>query len=271
LEPTTASLRGGEISVIIPTYLRGMGLLGNLDRTMSRRILVIEDNAEIADLLSLHLGDLGCDVRLAADGLTGLEEARSEAYDLIILDLMLPRMEGLELCRRLRGRDVTTPILMLTAKSSELDRVVGLEMGADDYITKPFSIRELLARVKATFRRMEMLSRPAGEAADRIHAGQMEIDVDKRSVTVGGRPVTLTAKEFDLLVQFARHPGRVYTRAQLLDLVWGYGHIGYEHTVNSHINRLRGKIEHDPAKPDYVLTVWGVGYKFSERPNRALV
>ena len=232
---------------------------------MSRRILVIEDNRDIAELLSLHLKDLDCDVRLVSDGLNGLDQARSDSYDLIILDLMLPRMEGLELCRRLRGQDIFTPILMLTAKSSEVDRVVGLEMGADDYMTKPFSIRELLARVKAIFRRIEVFQQASAAGAKTIKAGDMAIDVDKRTVAIRGGPVELTAKEFDLLVQFAQHPGRVYSRAQLLDLVWGYGHIGYEHTVNSHINRLRGKIERDPAKPDYVLTVWGVGYKFSDR------
>jgi len=230
---------------------------------MTRKILVIEDNPDIANLLALNLGDLGCDVALAADGLAGLREAESERHDLIILDLMLPKLEGLELCRRLRARADYTPILMLTAKSSEVDRVVGLEMGADDYLTKPFSVRELLARVKAMFRRAEGFAKREKEAKPLL-AGGMKIDVDKRSVVVDGKPVDLTAKEFDLLLQFAQHPGRVYSRQQLLDLVWGHGHIGYEHTVNSHINRLRGKIERDPAKPDYVLTVWGVGYKFND-------
>ncbi|MFQ5972835.1 MAG: response regulator transcription factor [Alphaproteobacteria bacterium] len=231
---------------------------------MSRKVLVIEDNPDIARLVSLHLKDLDCEVTTVADGASGLERARSGRYDLIVLDLMLPGMEGLELCRRLRGEPDYTPILMLTAKSSEVDRVVGLEMGADDYLTKPFSIRELLARIKAIFRRMEAFS---GDAAGpgRISAGGIEIDTEKRSVTVDAQAVDLTAKEFDLLLQFASHPGRVYTRSQLLDLVWGYGHDGYEHTVNSHINRLRGKIEADPAKPNYVLTVWGVGYKFNDR------
>jgi DNA-binding response OmpR family regulator len=154
---------------------------------------------------------------------------------------------------------------MLTARSSETDRVVGLEVGADDYVTKPFSIRELLARVKAMFRRAEQLGRSsAGPAAARIEAGKLVIDPERRTVTLGGTPVDLTAKEFDLLLYFAGHPGRVFTRSQLLDAVWGYGHDGYEHTVNSHINRLRAKIEQDPARPRYVLTVWGVGYKFAE-------
>jgi len=232
---------------------------------MTRRVLVIEDNREIADLVSLHLADIGCDVRVAGDGIGGLEAAKRDPYDLIILDLMLPGMEGLELCRRLRGAADYTPILMLTSKSSEVDRVVGLEMGADDYVTKPFSIRELLARVKAIFRRVDALGR-SGTTAEHIAIGDMAIDAEKRTVAIGGQAVDLTAKEFDLLLHFARHPGRVFTRAQLLDQVWGYSHVGYEHTVNSHINRLRAKIEADPAQPLYVLTVWGVGYKFNDRP-----
>ena len=230
-----------------------------------RKVLIVEDNPDIAKLVSLHLKDLDCEVALAADGLRGLEEARARRYDLIILDLMLPGMEGLEVCRRLRGETDYTPILMLTAKSSEVDRVVGLEIGADDYLTKPFSIGELIARVKAIFRRVDALGSGREEAPRRLNLGAMTIDVEKRTVTVAGQPVDLTAKEFDLLLQFAEHPGRVYSRQQLLDLVWGTGHMGYEHTVNSHINRLRGKIETDPAAPEYVLTVWGVGYKFSDQ------
>ena len=232
---------------------------------MTRKVLVVEDNPDIAKLVSLHLEDLGCEVVLAADGLRGLDEARARRYDLIILDLMLPGMDGLELCRRLRGETDYTPILMLTAKSSEVDRVVGLEIGADDYLTKPFSISELLARVKAIFRRVDALGAGRPPAPKRLNLGAMAIDVEKRSVTVAGQAIDLTAKEFDLLLQFAEHPGRVYSRQQLLDLVWGTGHMGYEHTVNSHINRLRGKIETNPAEPEYVLTVWGVGYKFNDQ------
>jgi DNA-binding response OmpR family regulator len=152
---------------------------------------------------------------------------------------------------------------MLTAKSSEVDRVVGLELGADDYLTKPFSIRELLARVKALFRRMEALAAPRKRAGS-IEAAGLSVDLDGRRVSVGGRPVELTAREFDLLVHFAQHPGRVYTRTQLLDQVWGYGHGSYQHTVNSHINRLRAKIEEDPSQPRYIVTVWGVGYRFRD-------
>jgi DNA-binding response OmpR family regulator len=231
---------------------------------MARKVLIIEDNLDIARLLSLHLKDIDCEPVVASDGVSGLKKAKSGRFDLIILDLMLPGLEGLELCRQLRSEPRYTPILMLTAKSSELDRVLGLEVGADDYLTKPFSILELLARVKAIFRRIEAFEKNGREQPRCIRAGEMTIDTEKRAVTIRGEPVELTAKEFDLLVQFACHPGRVYTRAQLLDLVWGYRHAGYEHTVNSHINRLRGKIEPNLSEPTYILTVWGVGYKFND-------
>lgn len=185
----------------------------------------------------------------------------------IILDLMLPGINGLEICSKLRAGSFFVPILMLTAKSSEVDRVVGLETGADDYLIKPFSIHELLARVKAIFRRVELLSAAHAnqQSGDQpIICGGLKIDIEKREVTIFGVRVELTAKEFDLLAQFAAHPGKVYSRKQLLDLVWGYQHDGYEHTVNSHINRLRRKIEPDPGKPEFLLTVWGVGYKFND-------
>ena len=232
---------------------------------MPRTILVIEDDRDIAQLVALHLQDLGCTVGVVHNGHAGLIQALTTPYDLIILDLMLPGVDGLNICQQLRTRPNYTPILMLTAKSTELDRVLGLEMGADDYLTKPFSILELLARVKALLRRMEALrvqATPGGQEI--IQAVDLMIEIPKRKVTLKGQAVSLTGKEFDLLLQFAQHPGRVYTRAQLLDLVWGYGHEGYEHTVNAHINRLRAKIERDPRRPCYVLTVWGVGYKFTD-------
>ena len=232
---------------------------------MARRILVIEDDQDIAHLIALHLRDLSYAVELADTGTHGMRAARHGRYDLIILDLMLPGMDGLEICQRLRSAAIQTPILMLTAKSSELDRVLGLELGADDYLTKPFSIKELLARVKAILRRVQVAARGAGGGQGvPIEVNRLAIDPVRREVRVEGRPVELTAREFDLLLHFARHPGRVYTRAQLLDQVWGYGHEGYEHTVNSHINRLRKKIEQDPARARYILTVWGVGYKFAD-------
>lgn len=232
---------------------------------MSRKILVVEDNKDLARLLDLHLRDLSYDVDLAFDGDTGWALITKNTYDLIILDLMLPGIDGLEICRRIRTQPAFTAILMLTSKSAELDRVLGLEMGADDYVTKPFSIRELMARVKAIFRRIDKLQ--SDDRADRpaiIRARDLMIEPDRRRVSLKDKTVDLTAKEFDLLLHFARHAGRVFTRAQLLNTVWGYGHDGYEHTVNSHINRLRAKIEKNPAQPEYVLTVWGVGYKFAE-------
>jgi DNA-binding response OmpR family regulator len=229
------------------------------------RVLVIEDELDIAKLVQLHLQDLPCEVNLAFDGIVGLAEAEAKQYDLIILDLKLPGLEGLEVCKRLRARGRYTPILMLTSKSSELDRVLGLEVGADDYLTKPFSVMELTARVKALFRRVEMLGKKEEAAqANLLQARDMTIDIERHAVTVRGQGIELTAREFDLLVHFARHPGRVYSREQLLDQVWGYQHSGYDHTVNSHINRLRSKIERDPQNPEYIHTVWGVGYKFAE-------
>jgi len=232
---------------------------------MGKNILVIEDNRELAQLLELHLRDLSFSVDIALDGVSGIAKAESKAYDLIILDLMLPGMDGLEICKRLRSGSSYVPILMLTSKSSELDRVLGLELGADDYVTKPFSIMELMARVKAVFRRMESIrDKDNKNISEIISASDLVIDTAKRSVTQNGKAVDLTTREFDLLLHFARNPGRVYTRSQLLDMVWGYGHEGYEHTVNSHINRLRSKIEKDPARPRYILTVWGVGYKFAD-------
>ncbi len=232
---------------------------------MGKSILIIEDNRELAQLLELHLRDLSFIVDIALDGVSGVAKAEADQYDLIILDLMLPGLDGLEICKRLRSKSSYVPILMLTSKSSEMDRVIGLEIGADDYVTKPFSIMELMARVKAIIRRVDkMKNHETEEVPDNILAGDMEIDIEKRSVTLDGKPIDVTMKEFDLLLHFAQHPGRVYTRSQLLDLVWGYSHEGYEHTVNSHINRLRSKIEENPAQPRYILTVWGVGYKFAD-------
>lgn len=232
---------------------------------MARKALIIEDDPDIARLVQMHLRDIDCESDIAGDGATGVKKFRQAAYDLVVLDLMLPGMDGLAVCREIRRAPGYVPILMLTAKSTELDRVVGLEMGADDYLTKPFSIPELLARIKALFRRVEALAEtPHTEQQRTLECGQLSIDLEKREVRVSGRGVALTAKEFDLLVYFASHPGRVYSRTQLLDGVWGYSHEGYEHTVNSHINRLRAKIEDDPANPRYILTVWGVGYKFAD-------
>ena len=232
---------------------------------MQRGILIIEDDKDIAHLVELHLKDAGHEVSVAYDGNTGLELALSKHFDLIILDLLLPGIDGIEICRRVRAASTTVPILMLTSRSSELDRVLGLEIGADDYLTKPFSIRELIARVKALFRREEALrSETSSEIQQVVTAGGLSIDAGKRTVAHNGLVISLTAKEFDLLLHLAKHPGRVYTRMELLNQVWGYGYEGYEHTVNSHINRLRSKIEENPARPRFILSVRGVGYKFAE-------
>ena len=235
-------------------------------------VLVIEDNAEIAQLIRLHMEDLGHHAECVLDGKAGLAAARAQAqtkpFDLIVLDLMLPGMNGLEVCRALRA-DPThyTPILMLTAKAGEIDRVVGLEMGADDYLGKPFSIPELQARAKALLRRAERMGMPApapAPAGGALKFDGLTIDPVRREVKLADKPVALTAKEFDLLLFFAQNPGRVYTRSQLLNAVWATTLESYEHNVNTHINRLRAKIEADPAHPNYVLTVRGVGYRFSD-------
>jgi len=230
-----------------------------------KNILVVEDNQDIAKLVTMHLRDMGANVTNTYDGLNGYKMASSNKYDLVVLDIMLPGLDGIEICKRLRSETNYIPILMLTAKSAELDRVLGLEIGADDYLTKPFSVRELVARVKAILRRIDNISNTDQQNNGHdtsIQVGELSIDSSTRNVTLKNKVLELTAKEFDLLWHFATHPGQVFTRNQLLDSVWGYGHEGYEHTVNSHINRLRAKIENDPSKPTYVLTVWGVGYKF---------
>jgi len=230
---------------------------------VQRQILVIEDERDIADLIRLHLEDLNYIVTVARDGNTGLRKSSTGAWDLIILDLRLPGIDGLEICRSLRQKSEYVPILMLTSKSSELDRVVGLEVGADDYVVKPFSILELMARVKAILRRSDLTEKKHMKARHKVRLGSITIDSETRSARVHGDKVELTAKEFDLLLHFANNPSRVFRRAELLDTVWGYGHDGYEHTVNSHINRLRAKIETDPAHPEFIVTVWGVGYKMN--------
>jgi len=233
---------------------------------MARSALIIEDDPNLAELVQLHLRDVSLSADIADDGVTGFEMFKQGEYALVVLDIMLPRKDGLAVCRDIRRLPGYVPILMLTAKSTELDRVRGLETGADDYLTKPFSVRELVARARALLRRVDALTPESSNGTDDgvIERGSMRIDVGKRQVNVDGEDVALTAKEFDLLTHFARNPGQVFNRVQLLDQVWGYNHEGYEHTVNSHINRLRAKIESDPAKPSYILTVWGVGYKFAE-------
>jgi DNA-binding response OmpR family regulator len=229
------------------------------------RVIVIEDSVEIAELVRLHLSDIGLSVEVCHDGNEGAKRLAEQHYDLVILDIMLPGQDGLSLCRQLRADDSRyTPILMLTSRSSEMDRVLGLETGADDYLTKPFSLMEMVARAKALIRRHQaMQSTPeAKPETERLEFDGLSIDTRSREVLRDGQPLELTAKEYDLLLHFARHPGQVFNRLQLLDSVWGYAHVGYEHTVNTHINRLRSKLENDPRNPRYIKTVWGVGYQF---------
>ena len=234
---------------------------------MTHHVLIIEDDPDIARLVQMHLNDIDCQADIVSDGSQGVATFKKGQYDMVVLDLMLPGMDGLAVCREIRAGEGYVPILMLTAKSSELDRVLGLEMGADDYLTKPFSVLELQARIKALFRRTAALTsvKETKPEQEIIHRGDIVIDVTRHQVQVRDEPVELTAREFDLLLHFASNPGSVYTRIQLLDSVWGYNHEGYEHTVNTHINRLRTKIEADVANPQYILTVWGVGYKFAEK------
>ena len=232
---------------------------------MTDKILIIEDSEDLAELLALNLKDLSYDVQLVFDGVSGLKLARESDFNLVILDLMLPGLGGMEICRQLRNQKNYTPILMLTSKSSELDRVLGLEIGADDYVIKPFSVQELMARIKAILRRMKAIETSSDQSDSYlIQRNNMLIDLEKRQVTIKENHIDLTAREFDLLTHFAKHPGKVFSRTQLLDQVWGYGYEGYEHTVNSHINRLRVKIEDNPSTPDYIETVWGVGYRYAE-------
>jgi DNA-binding response OmpR family regulator len=233
---------------------------------MTRNVLIVEDNPGIGDLVRMHVADLGMTPVLCDRGDTGLARFREGDIDLVILDLMLPGLDGLSVCREIRSGSGYVPVLMLTAKTTELDRVLGLEMGADDYLTKPFSVAELSARVKALFRRVDaMAAAPEKNASEaELQAHSLRMDPARRRVFVREQEVELTAREFDLLWHFASQPGLVFSRAQLLDKVWGYNHEGYEHTVNTHINRLRGKIENDPSQPEFIQTVWGVGYRFRE-------
>ena len=232
----------------------------------NNKVLIIEDDEHIVELLTIHLRDLGCKIFSSGDGAKGLDLALNQQYDLIILDLMLPRLNGLEVCRRIRQNDFHTPILMLTAKSEEIDKVIGLETGADDYLTKPFSIREFIARVKVIFRRKEnrRYKNDTLSTSSIISFGNLQLDIDKRKVLINNSRIELSPMEFDLLVLLISNPGKSFSRKRLLKLVWGYDFEGYEHTVNSHINRLRGKIEEDASNPKYILTTWGVGYRFNE-------
>jgi DNA-binding response OmpR family regulator len=240
---------------------------------MPAHILVAEDQTDIRDLLVMNLRSAGYEVSAVGDGEQALAQQLANPSDLLVLDLMMPRMDGLEVCKALRAKGSAAPILMLTAKSTELDRVLGLELGADDYLTKPFSLAELLARVKALLRRADLLAAAQANAnalgqkgAALIRNGELEINPSKRQVRYRGEAIDFTALEFDLLLHFASHPGHVFSRAQLLNAVWGYTHDGYEHTVTTHINRLRAKLEADPMRPELILTARGAGYKMRDAP-----
>src|SRR5512136_840837 len=229
------------------------------------KVLVVEDDRTLLDVLQYNLRQQGYDVLTAADGAAGLDTARGSKPDLVILDVMLPKMDGYEVCRILR-RETTVPIIMLTAKTEETDRVVGLEVGADDYVTKPFSMRELIARVRAMLRRAVIMKKEAesgaGAPAPCLKAGDLEIDVSRHTVSRQGVNIELTRMEFALLEFLARNQGQVFSRDHLLEKVWGYDFSGDTRTVDVHVSWLRHKIETDPAHPKHLLTVRGVGYKF---------
>lgn len=231
--------------------------------TSSRRVLLVEDDVQLADLLSLHLRDEGLEVVHCARGDDGLRRFEQGGWDALVLDIMLPGVDGLEICRRARAEPRYTPVIVISARSTEVHRILGLELGADDYLPKPFSVLELVARLRALLRRVDALSQNARIDAGVLSIDGLDIDPLAREVRVDGARLELTPREFDLLYFFARHPGQVFSRMALLDAVWGYQHDGYEHTVNTHINRLRAKIEADPAQPARILTVWGRGYKFA--------
>src|SRR5437870_9238628 len=231
-----------------------------------QRIFVVEDEPSIRALLRLHLSLANFDVAERGDGSEALDLARSEKFDLILLDVMLPGLDGLTLCRALRtqGANVATPILMLSARNTEADKVLGLESGADDYLTKPFGIREMLARVAALLRRVDRLDAAAHTPARRVQARDLTLDAERRDAIVRGRTIDLTKQEFDLLYLLAARPGIVFSRAALLQQVWRDDVYVTERTVDTVISRLRRKVEQDPQDPEHILTAWGVGYKFAD-------
>ena len=228
-------------------------------------LLVVEDDENISSAISEYFSRVGYQVKTVEDGMTAVKTVLEEPPDAVVLDLMLPKMDGLAVCKELKEKVNYLPILMLTAKDDVADKVLGLEMGADDYITKPFSLRELEARIKSVLRRTRSAVGSDGERDEApIVRGKLRIDPARREVTIGERQVELTPKEFDLLRLFASNPGRVFARKYLLEKIWDYSYEGYDRTIDSHINRLRAKIEDNPENPQMVLTVWGIGYKFTD-------
>jgi DNA-binding response OmpR family regulator len=226
---------------------------------MNGQLLLVEDDPAIADMVQLHLGEAGFAVHRESDSPGAMRAIDRRAWDLVLLDLTLPGGDGWDICRHVRESDARLPVIIVSARSSEAHRVLGLELGADDYLAKPFSMLELVARVRALLRRAQRQPPPLHAA---LHFGTLRFDPQRREVVRGGMHTPLTLRESDLLGFLARHPGQVFSRAELLDQVWGHGFEGYEHTVNSHINRLRQKIEADPQEPRWIQTVWGVGYRF---------
>ena len=227
-------------------------------------VLLVDDDAEIAELITHIFSPSGYRITNCRTGKEGLEKAASESIQLIILDIMLPDTDGFQVCRKIREQNIKTPIMMLTSRSEEIDKVLGLEFGADDYITKPFGLRELQARAKALVRRAEQNVKRAVEVGGEINIYDFYISKEKMKASINGKRLDLTAKEFDLLYLLAGNPGKTFTRDELLETIWGYSFSGYEHTVTSHINRLRIKIEPDINQPRYILTTLGKGYRFSE-------
>ncbi len=270
---TAGANRDKEARYMIYSFIFILGEVLYCIDMAQNRALIIEDDDRIFDLISMHLLDLGFETEHAKDGLLGLQKALEKEYNLIVLDLMLPKLDGFEVCKRIRDKNKQVPLLMLTARSEELDKVLGLELGADDYITKPFGIREFIARVKALMRRIEVDQRRgmAGTGLEILRYGSLVINCTNRTVHVDERPLDLTNKEYELLELLARNPGRAFNREQLLEAVWGYQYEGYNHTVNSHINRLRSKIEDDPANPKYVQTMWGYVHMFVYDTGRDLM
>ncbi len=228
---------------------------------MNEQLLLVEDDDAIAGALRLHLEEAGYRLHREACGLTAMAAIDRQRWDMVLLDLMLPGADGWEVCRHLRARHADVPVIMLSARSTEAHRVLGLELGADDYLAKPFSMLELVARVRALLRRIEQM-RASPAATAELRFGPFRLDTVRRELLRDGRIVALTLREFDLLHFMVRHPGRAFGRGELLERVWGAAFEGYEHTVNSHINRLRTKIEDDPREPRRIVTVWGVGYRF---------
>ena len=233
---------------------------------MNEHLLLVEDDDAIAGALRLHLEEAGYRLHRESDGNRAMVAIDRQRWDLVLLDLMLPGADGWDVCRHLRQRHADVPVIMLSARSAEAHRVLGLELGADDYLAKPFSMLELVARVRALLRRIEQLRSAPAQAAE-LRFGRFRLDIVRRELQRDDHPVSLTLREFDLLHFLVTHPGRAFSRGELLQRVWGAGFDGYEHTVNSHINRLRTKIESDPSDPRRIVTVWGVGYRFDDAPT----